>query len=191
MWTAMLRCQSLVTFSVILWLRSVTQYIIIAWKNRPPEEEDWAEMDYCFLWQHFPFPFSWPHFFSCLSLRGNSGKTAGPYVATRLGEQQRSAQHWQHAEHSLLQQQCHLTRGQLRSSAGLCVDIGQQRLNVKRIGLVASEKNEERFFYRKKKTTFSFGEATVCVSVYMSTQCMSEHSLLDLVSMLCYMWQSY
>lgn len=150
-------------------------------------------MDCCFLWQHFQFPFSWPHFFSCLSLRGNSRKTAGPHVATRLREQQCSSQHWQHTEHTLLQQQRHLTRGHTEEHHRAVWGHPTAAFNVKKNGLVASEKNEEGFFYtkEKKKDWLSFGEATVCVSVYVSTQCMSEHSLLDLVSMLCYMWQSY
>lgn len=152
--------------------------MLIAWENKLPEEEDWEEMDY-FLWQHFQFPFSWPHFSSCLSLRGDSGKAAGPYIAASLREQQCSAQHWQHTEHPLLQQQCHLTRGHGRGAAQDCGDIRQQLLNVERIGLVASGKNEEGFFYeeKEKKTDFVLGKPLcvwVCIwahNAWVNTAC--------------------
>lgn len=172
MCTAMLGCQSLVTFSVIVQLRSVTQYINCR-EKRSPEEEDWEEMDCCFLWQHFQFPFSWPHFFSCLSLRGNSRKTAGPHVATRLREQQCSSQHWQHTEHTLLQQQRHLTRGHTEEQHRAVWGHPTAAFNVKKNGLVASEKNEEGFFYtkeKKKRLIIFWGSHCVC-------ECVREHTM--------------
>ncbi|KAF2984464.1 hypothetical protein EK904_003409 [Melospiza melodia maxima] len=66
-------------------------------------------------------------------IRGDSGKTASPYITASLREQQCSPQHWQHTEHPLLQQQCHLTQGHSQGAAQDCGDIGQQLLNVERI----------------------------------------------------------
>ncbi|RLW05900.1 hypothetical protein DV515_00004917 [Chloebia gouldiae] len=62
-----------------------------------------------------------PPAFSLSLKQGDIGKTAGPYVTTSLREQQCSTQHWQHTEHPLLQQQCHLTRGHSRGAAQDCV----------------------------------------------------------------------
>lgn len=122
-------------------------------------------------------------FFSPFSLRGSSWKTAGPHIPTSLWEQQRSTQHWQHAEHSLFQQQCNLTgesntEEQHRSAeVQRTVCCWHQRFNA--LSLVPLWKREDRLFYRKKDW-FSFGEATMCMCVYTCTQCMGKHSLLDL-----------
>lgn len=188
----MLRCQSLVTFSTVLCLRSVTQDI------RCMEVQTTRRgglgrkgLLLSMTTNIFNFPSPNVPFFSPLSLRGNGGKTAGPYVPTSLREQQCGAQHWQHTEHPLFQQQCNLTPGgqhRLRSNIGvqrfkgLCVDVSFLKLKGL-VWLVAFEKkNEEGFFYRKKKkkTDFLLGKP-LCVCVYTCTQCMGKHSLLDLL----------
>ena len=63
-----------------------------------------------------------------INCRRDCRKAAGPHLPTSLGKQQRSAQHRQHAEHALLQQQHGLAcpahrQGQDREGAHTWVQI--------------------------------------------------------------------
>lgn len=197
----MLRCQSLVTFSTVLCLRSVTHdthrmEIQTTRKRRLGRNG----LLFSMTTNVFNFPSLNPPFFSPLSLRGNSGKTAGPYVPASLREQQCSAQHWQHPEHPLFQQQCNLTpgRARLRSDIGvqrvkgLCVDTSSLQLQGLVWLLLEKRKKIRRDFSTgKKKRLFLLGKPLcvwVCIcahNAWVNTACWIFYS------MLCYMWQSY
>lgn len=92
--------QSLVTFSSVLRLKSVTQDTR-RMELQATRRGRLGRNRLLFLMETDIFPFSWPHFFFPLSFRGDSGKTAGSSVPAGLREQQCSAQHRQHAEHPL------------------------------------------------------------------------------------------
>lgn len=132
--------------------------------------------------------------FSPFSLRGSGWKTSGPYIPTSLWEQQCSTQHWQHAEHSLFQQQCNLTVGRatLRNSIGvqrfkgLCVVHN----SVLTLNVWFLYENMRMDCSTEKKTVFLLGKP-LCVCVCTRAHNAWVSTAFWIYSVLCYMWQSY
>ena len=164
--------------------------MFIAWKRQPPAEEGWEGMDYCFLWQLtlsisllptplflFPFPQGKQREDSRSLRPRRPRRTAAPRTASAA----------RRARPAPAAVRPNTSGAQLRSSTGvrrfrgLCADISFLHLKDWFDSFWKKKNKQGGIFLQKKKDWFSFGEATVRVSVCMCTQCMGKHSLLDLL----------